>query len=114
MSEHESDRDVVCTMTPEMAAERPDVVHGPLGETFERAEVHDDGVTLVFEGTDDALDAVATFVRHEHQCCAFAEYAIEVSPPYETTRLTITGPEETTEMFGDGLVPMLEAAAAEA
>lgn len=100
-------------MTAEQAAERPDVLRGPLADSYEGFEERDDGVTLVFDGTDEALAAAATFVRHEHQCCAFADYRIEVSPPYERTRLTVTGPEGTATMFRDGLAKRLAAAAKE-
>lgn len=109
MSDPDSGPPVACTMTPEQVAERPDVLRGPLTDTYEGVEEHEDGITLVFDGTDEALTAAATFVRHEHRCCAFAEYTIEISPPYETTRLTITGPEGTKQMFRDGMVPRLEA-----
>lgn len=95
-------------MTPEQAAERPDVLRGTLADTYEGVEEREDGVTLVFDGTDEALAAAATFVKHEHRCCAFADYTIEVSPPYETTRLTVTGPEGTATMFRDGLAARLE------
>lgn len=112
MTDDDSDREVVCTMTAEMAAERPHVLRGALADTYLRTEEHDDGITIVFDGTEGAVEAAATFVSHEHQCCSFAEYSIEVAPPYETTRLTITGPEETTTMFQKGMVPLLEAESA--
>lgn len=109
MTESDSDREVVCTMTAEMAAERPDVLSGVLADTYRDVEEHDDGITVVFDGTEAAVEAAATFVAHEHRCCSFAEYSIEVAPPYETTRLTITGPGETKTMFRDGMLPLLEA-----
>ncbi|WP_255149436.1 hypothetical protein [Halorarius halobius] len=110
MSETESDPPIACEMTAEMAADRPGLVHDALADAYAGAEEHEDGVTLRFEGTEAALEAAATFVVHEHQCCAFADYRIEVSPPYETTSLTITGPEGVKQMFLDGMVPLLESA----
>lgn len=112
MNENDSNPPVACRMTPEQVEARPDALRGPLADAYAGVEEHDDGITLLFDGTEEALRAVATFVSHEHQCCAFADYTIDVSPPYETTRLTITGPEGTKTMFHDGLVPLLEAEAA--
>ncbi|MDZ7730716.1 MAG: hypothetical protein U5K37_07035 [Natrialbaceae archaeon] len=65
-------------------------------------------MVLRFEGTDDALQAAARFTSNELRCCAFAEYTLSVSPPYDETMLTITGPEGTRELFRDGLVERLE------
>ncbi len=55
-----------------------------------------------------SLLTVAQFTASELQCCAFADYEITVSPPYEETVLTITGPDETRQMFRDGMVDQLE------
>ena len=101
---------VVCTLTPDEAAARAGDVEDALVARYERAEERDDGYTLAFEGTDESLSAAAAFVADELECCSFAEYEIAVSPPYEETRLTITGPEGTKELFGEGLVGLLEAA----
>lgn len=111
MSENDSTPPVACTLTPEIAAEQSDRVTDELAARYDRAEEREDGYALYFEGTDESLPALAAFVATELQCCSFAEYAIDTSPPYEETRLTITGPEGTRELFGDGLVGLLEGAA---
>ena len=111
MAETDSDRDVACELTPEIAAEQTRNVKNGLADAFSHAEEREDGHTVVFEGTEETLELVAAFVANEHQCCAFADYEIEVAPPYEETRLTITGPEGTKEMFGTSFVDLLETAA---
>jgi len=108
MSDDDSTPTVACTLTPEQAAQRPPEVLSTLAEHYLGAEERLDGVTVRFSGTADALVAAARFVSNELECCAFTDYCIEVSPPYEETHLTITGPEGTREMFGEGLVGQLE------
>lgn len=108
MSENDSTPPVACTLTPEQAAERPPEVFSTLLDHYRGAEEREDGVTVRFEGTEEALVAAARFAANELQCCAFADYRIETTPPYGETRLTITGPEGTKEMFGDGMVGRLE------
>ncbi len=110
MSGDDSTPPVACTLTPDEAAARAGDVEAALTARYERAEERDDGYTLVFAGTDESLSAAAAFVAEELKCCSFAEYEIAVSPPYGETRLTITGPEGTKELFGEGLVGLLEAA----
>lgn len=48
---------------------------------------------------------------HQTNWCAvrFPEYEITVSPPYEETMLSITGPDGTLQMFREGLIERLEA-----
>lgn len=101
---------VACELTPDVATAQTERI-GELAALYDRAEEVADGYALHFEGTEESLAAVAEFVATELQCCSFAEYAIETAPPYEETTLTITGPEGTKQLFGDGLVGLLEDAA---
>lgn len=100
---------VACTLTPEQLDNRPKAIRETLAARYAGANEVDDGVTIRFEGTDDALVAASQFAANELQCCSFAEYRIETSPPYEETRLTITGPDGTKTMMQQGLVERLEA-----
>ena len=65
------------------------------------------GVELTFEGADDTVETVARFVNEEADCCSFARYEVAVEPPYERTTLTITGPEGTAGVFGQGVLEAL-------
>ena len=90
---------VACTITEERAAERADWMRETLVPVYAGAEAREDGVTVRFDGSDETLRNVARFVTEEKHCCAFADYCVEVSPPYDETRLTVVGPEETNELF---------------
>jgi len=99
---------VACTIDEERAAERADWMADDLVPAYAGHEVRDDGVTVRFDGADETLRHVARFVVEEKRCCAFADYAIDVSPPYDETRLTITGPDGTKAMFAEAFVSRLE------
>ena len=107
--ENQRSTPVACTLTDEQNEKRSTQVRSTLVSHYMGAEKLDGGYTLRFNGTDEALLAVASFTVNELQCCSFAEYTINVAPPYGETRLTITGPEGTKAMFGEGLVDRLEA-----
>lgn len=108
MSHKDSAREVACTLTEEQEAERSEEVRSLLIGHYRGYKEHEDGVVARFEGTDELLQAVAQFTSNELQCCSFAEFEITVSPPYEETHLTITGPEGTKQMFHEGFVERLE------
>ena len=108
MSHNDSDPPVACTLTDAEKDERPDEVRATMTDAFVRAEELRDGYTLYFEGTDEPLAAVAEFTSNELECCSFAEYSIEVSPPYEETRFTVTGPAGAKKLLGEGLIEELE------
>ena len=111
MSDSDSNPPIACTLTTDRETQRSERVRSVLAADYERAIERDDGYTLLFDGAGETLSAVATFVANEHQCCSFAEYSIDVSPPYGETRLTITGPDGTTAVFAD-LLELLEKDAA--
>ena len=98
----------VCTISEERAEERTDWMRSALLPAYAGAEEREDGVTVRFEGATDTLRHVARFVAEEKECCAFADYNVEVTPPYEETRLTITGPEGTKDVFAHEFVRRLE------
>lgn len=111
MNQNDTSREVACTLTEEQERERSEEVRSHLITTYLGFEESDDGVTIRFDGADESLLAVAEFTWAELQCCAFAEYEITVTPPYEETVLTITGPDGTRQLFRDGLVNRLESEA---
>lgn len=108
MSQNDSVREVACTLTEEQEAERSEEVRSLLISHYVGSKDHGDGLEIRLDGTNESLQAVAQFISHELQCCSFAEYKINVSPPYEETTLIITGPEGTQQMFREGLVEQLE------
>lgn len=108
MSQPDSEREVACTLTKEQEADRREAVRTRLIEHYLGYEEHETGVVVRFDGTDESLKALAEFTANESQCCSFAEYELTVTPPYEETRLTVTGPDGTRELFRDGLIDRLE------
>jgi hypothetical protein len=83
-------------------------VQQALSTKYENSEYDGRSVTIAFEGVTKTLPTVAAFVEAEHECCPFADYQIKTAPPYETTELTITGPDGTGELFHKELVGMLK------
>lgn len=108
MPEEPPKANVSCTLSPDEARERAGNVRGDLAAAYSGFEDTENGIAIRFDGTEETLRSVAAFVSNEHQCCSFAEFTVGVSPPFETTRLQITGPEGTTELFRDGLVGALD------
>lgn len=102
---------VACTLTEGQDEERYDEIRPTLVSRYRDAAELTDGYRLRFAGVAGTAVALARFVSLERECCAFADYEIAVSPPYEETRLRITGPEGTKALFGEGLVDLLEAEA---
>lgn len=109
----ESSTPVACTLTEGQDEGRYDQIRPTLESSYGGSTELDDGYTLRFDGVDGTMTALARFVSLELQCCSFAEYEIAVSPPYQETRLTITGPDGTKATFGEGLVELLETEARE-
>lgn len=97
---------VACTVTPGQLADRSGEL-STLKAAYLGAEEREGGYMLRFDGADEVFRAIAAFVAHERQCCSFAGYRLETTPPYEESRLTITGPEGTKDLFGEGLLKLL-------
>lgn len=100
---------VACTLTDEQAEQRPEVVQSVLISKYAGYDELENGVRVWFDGTDESLHAVAWFASNELDCCSFATYEITVSPPYNQTILTITGPDGTRELFSTGFIERLKA-----
>jgi len=107
MPETDETPPVACTITEDRAEERAEWMREDLVPAFDGAETHEHGVTVRFDGSDDTLAAVARFVAEEKECCSFADYTIAVSPPYDETQLTVTGPPGTEELFAEAFVDRL-------
>lgn len=99
---------VACELTPDEEQERRNDVQQALSTKYENSENDGGSVTITFGGVIETLPAVAAFVEAEHECCPFADYQVKTTPPYETTELTITGPDGTGELFHKELVNVLK------
>ncbi|MXR52185.1 Zn-dependent oxidoreductase [Halovenus sp. WSH3] len=107
MSENDHEQTVTCTITPEQAAERPAAVLATLADRYVSSTEHEDGYTHVFQGTQETVEALATFVANEQRCCGFASYELAIEPPYEQTAFRVSGPEGTKELLGTGFLTAL-------
>jgi len=109
MSQNDATGDVECTIdrNQELPA-REERIKSNLAPHYEGYEESEESLSVRFEGTDETLTAVAQFVANELLCCSFAEYDLSVSPPYDETVLTMSGPDGTRDMFREGFVGRLE------
>lgn len=107
MSDNPVNQPVSCTLSNAEVDDRASHIHTVLGEAYITAEERTNGYFITFQETGEILSALSTFVINERQCCAFAEYTISSTPPYETISLTITGPDGTKAQFAD-LIDRLE------
>lgn len=96
----ENEPPVECTIDrdSEKARERKEQARNELRPNYLGAKELSDGYAVRFEGAD-SLMGVARFVDEERKCCSFPDYQIELPPPYDETKLTITGPEGTKDLF---------------
>lgn len=105
------DLPVVCTISESELERRQG---NWVQETFERelrtVEETPDGYAFVFEGSERTLEAAATFVGNEAQCCSFARYRIEVDQQFETVTLRFEGPDSTKDLLERGLFGELDLA----
>lgn len=108
MSQNHQKPEVACTLGKDRSEEREDEIRRELLPHYVQAEELDRGYTIIFEEVDETFEPAAKFIANELQCCSFAEYRLAVDPPYQQTRLTITGPEGTKELFQDGLIDRFE------
>jgi hypothetical protein len=99
--------DVRCTIDPDDAAERRAWARDELVPHVERTEALDDGLALVFDAA--ALEPLAELVANEAVCCSFADFRIDYQPPYDTVRLTVTGPDGAADLFHEGFVEGFDA-----
>ena len=109
MSDTDHDEPVRCTITQEELADRPSEVLERLAEMYEESIEHDNGVTHVFSGSTETVEALATFVAYEQQCCSFSTYEIAIEPPYEQTEFRVSGPEGTKALLNGGFTATLGA-----
>jgi hypothetical protein len=90
---------VVCSLSPEaVQARRADLLPG----LFRRAVASEplpNGVRLQFEASSEALQAIASTIDAERQCCRFLRFELTLDPDSGPIRLTLTGPAGTAEFL---------------
>jgi hypothetical protein len=105
------DLPVACTISePEMERRKGNRVEETFRRELRDLEETPDGYAFVFEGSERTLEAAATLVGNEAQCCSFARYRIEVDQEFETVTLFFEGPEGTKDLLEAGLFGELDLA----
>jgi hypothetical protein len=99
---HERRRDVACTQTDDEIEDRIENDREAFLTYHESATDLEDGYRFRFEGSVEALAAVADFVGREARSCSFATFRIEYGPPNDEVTLAFTGPEGTRELLREG------------
>ena len=97
-----------CSLTEQEAAARRNELHDSLADSYRGSAAENGTVTVDFDGVEETLPALASFVEQERDCCAFATYQLVVEPPYEETQLVVDGPEGTAELFREELSGVFE------
>ena len=94
---------IACSLTPEaVRARKADLLPG-LVQRAEASEPLLNGLRLRFPASGDALQAIASTIDAERQCCRFLRFDVTIEPNAGPVWLTLTGPAGTAE-FLDALV----------
>ena len=57
-----------------------------------------DGIAYKFQGTDEMIDSLATFIKTERQCCDFFDFTLSVKSD-NSIWLELTGPKGAKEFI---------------
>ena len=70
---------IACTLTsPELRKRKEEVIEKLKQLVLEKKELPD-GYAYKFNGTDDMLDSIMTFIKSERTCCAFFNFNVLIS-----------------------------------
>lgn len=69
-----------------------------MAHALERVE-RPDGFAWRFEARSDVLQAIATVIDAERQCCAFLRFELTVAPGNGPVWLAVTGPAGTRDFL---------------
>lgn len=101
---------VACTLDETETERRRDWVEETLVASIRDVEERADGYEFVFDGDEDVLEAASTFVRREANCCAFAQFRIDVPQGFDEVRLLFAGPDGTKDLLETGLLKEFDVA----
>jgi hypothetical protein len=90
---------MTCKLTSaELQARKATVIASLKKKMAARKELPN-GFSYKFEGTDNVIDELTTFVKTERQCCNFFDLSISVKGDAPEAWLTITGQEGVKEFI---------------
>lgn len=90
---------IVCTLTPDTLATRKAELLPGLFRRAEAIEPTPDGYRLRFAASRDLLQALATAIDAERQCCRFLRFDLTVEPDAGPLVLTLSGPPGAREFL---------------
>ena len=83
---------VACKLTsPEMQKRKQEVLSVLKAKVLDKEELKE-GYKFKFEGTDQLLDELISFIKSERICCDFFTFDLSVSDSRNNIWLSITGP----------------------
>jgi len=94
---------VACKLTsPELQKRKKEVLVLLKEKVLKKKELKD-GYKFKFEGTDDLLDELVTFIKSERACCDFFTFNLSISDTKSNIWLSITGPDGTKDFIKTGM-----------
>jgi hypothetical protein len=84
--------------TPELQERKTTVIAELKALVLERKELSN-GIGLKFNGSDEILDKINTFIKTERMCCEFFTFQLTIEDGLAS--LNITGPEGAKEFLKD-------------
>ena len=94
---------IACSLSPEaVQARRANLLPG-LVQRADDTEPLVNGIRLRFRASTEALQAIASTIEVERQCCRFLRFDVTIESDAGPIWLTVTGPAGTAE-FLDALV----------
>ena len=93
-----SNVNVSCKLTsPELQHRKKTVIANLQKQVLERKELTD-GYAYRFEGTDQILDELTTFIKMERMCCDFFDFKLSLNND-RSVWLELTGPAGTKDFI---------------
>ncbi len=90
---------IACTLPPDSLNARRDVLLPGLIERAEAVTLVDEGIRLQFPPSTEVLQAIASAIDGERQCCRFLRFEVTVEPDGGPIVLEVTGPQGTRDFL---------------
>jgi len=98
MNKNKTVKPLSCRLTsPELRKRKDEVIARLKEQVLEKKELNN-GYAYRFDGTDELLDSLMSFVKSERACCAFFGFSISVTDE-QIAWLEITGPAGAKEFI---------------
>lgn len=92
-------KEMTCKLTSRALQERKATVMASLKKKIAERKELPNGYSYKFDGTDNIIDEITTFIKTERLCCDFFDFAITVKGDGSAAWLTITGQEGVKEFI---------------